>query len=135
MNWKAGGLKNLQVLLDEVDAIASENVQNAALEVQEMLRSNPPIGTPIDTGWASSNWTLSLDKPAYDVVGSKEAVQSEAEGIDAALQFDIRQNTAIYCTNNVPYIARLNDGWSKQSPRGFVDAVIDAIQLKYGKVK
>lgn len=135
MKWKAGGLKNLQVLLDEVDAVASEKVVNAALEVHEMLRSNPPTGTPIDTGWASSNWTLSLDKPVDTVVGTKFAVTSEPLGIAAALQFDIRQNTAIYCTNNVPYIARLNDGWSKQSPRGFVDAAIDAIQLKYGKVK
>lgn len=130
-----GGLKNLQLLLDTVDEMASEAVINAALDLQGTLRSNPPVGTPIDTGWASSNWTLSLDKPSSDVVGSKQAVSNQMHGIAEALQFDITKNRSIYCTNNVPYIARLNDGWSRQSPRGFVDAVIDALTLKYGKVK
>lgn len=130
-----GGLKNLEVLLDTVDEVASEAVINAALVLQGELRSNPPIGTPIDTGWASSNWTLSLDKPVDTVVGTKWAVANEAQGVAAALQFDIRVNNSIYCTNNVPYIARLNDGHSQQSPTGFVDTIIDAITLKYGKVK
>lgn len=129
------GLKNVTLLLDQVDTFASETVINAALELQGILRDNPPVGTPIDTGWASSNWSLSLDTPREEPIGSKENIISEDTGIAEVLQFDINNNQSIWLTNNVPYIARLNNGWSQQSPSGFVDAAIDEIELLYGGIK
>lgn len=129
------GLKNLNVLLDQVDEFANDVIVDAALKLQGMLRDNPPIGTPIDTGWASSNWTLSLDVPREDVLGSKENIISEDPGKAEAMKFDINVNNSIWLTNNVPYIARLNDGHSQQSPPGWVDTAIDVIELEYGGIK
>lgn len=123
---KSKGLENLQVLLDTVDETANEAMVSTALKIHELLRSSPPVGTPVDTGWASSNWTLSVDKPNQDVLGSKQNIISVSPGIAEVLQFDINKNRAIFIQNNVPYIARLNSGWSKQSPAGFVESAIDA---------
>ena len=35
-------------------------------------------------------------------------------------------NTSIFLNNNLPYITRLNDGWSSQAPKGFVQKALEA---------
>lgn len=51
--------------------------------------------TPVDTGNARSRWVSAELGPHIDI------------------------------TNDAPYIMRLNDGWSKQAPAGFIEACID----------
>lgn len=133
------GLINLNVLTEEVHNILNQKLINTALQIHGTLRSTPPRGTPIDTRWASNNWTISLDGPRADTLGEKprrgtQLSQSSTTdtGIVALLQFDIRKNSVIYIQNNAPYIARLNRGWSKQSPAGFVEAAIDEAMLANG---
>lgn len=60
------------------------------------LTASPPMGTPVDTGAARNGWQL---------------------------DDSIKLAPEIY--NTVPYIGKLNQGHSKQSPAGFVDAVVD----------
>lgn len=97
------------------------------------------LGTPVDTGRARSNWQASLDRPAEGTVapltgvnkghkGSGTAVArasiARAESVIAGYNGD--KNSAIHLTNNLPYIGRLNDGWSAQAPAGFVEAAVHA---------
>ena len=84
-------------------------------------------GTPVDTGWASSNWLMSIDKTINETVGSKDAVdasvqQDMAESILA--EFDVTMDRKLIISNHVPYIQRLNEPrdkggqpWSAQSPQ------------------
>lgn len=74
--------------------------------------------TPVDTGRARANWLPSLNAPDTRQV---EAGQKEDVGPVLA---SYRIKDTIYISNNLPYIRRLNDGWSKQAPAGFVDRAL-----------
>lgn len=76
--------------------------------------------TPVDTGRARSNWLPSLNSPDVRIV---EPGQKPDAG---PILNSYNIGDTIYMTNNVPYIQRLNDGWSKQSPAGFVEDAIEA---------
>ena len=135
-----GGLIGIDVVTREVRETVNRVMINTALQIHEILRGVPPRGTPIDTRWASNNWTLSVDTPRDDAIGTKPKSgttvlpQSSAQevGIAAVVQFDSAKNSAIHIQNNAPYIARLNRGHSKQSPAGFVEMAIDEAMLSNG---
>lgn len=82
--------------------------------------------TPRDTGWAKANWIPSLTAPAVGVAGDPKGIstaESEA-GLAAILAFKL-EDGAIFVSNNVPYIQRLDAGSSTQAPAGFVRQAID----------
>ena len=99
------------------------------------------MATPVDTGRARSNWIVALDaspEQTIDPYAPGEAGSTEAANTQAAIdqgQSVIRgyngdQNQEIHITNNLPYIQRLNDGYSAQAPANFVEqAVIEAVQV------
>lgn len=58
--------------------------------------------TPIDTGYARSRWTYTIEK---DALG----------------------NTVGLIDNDAPYIGRLNQGSSKQAPKYFIEQTLIAI--------
>lgn len=74
--------------------------------------------TPVDTGRARSNWLPSLNVPEVSIVepGGKKDISG------TLTQFSITDTILI--SNNLPYIRRLNDGYSKQAPAGFVEDAI-----------
>jgi hypothetical protein len=91
------------------------------------------LNTPVDTSRALSNWQIGLGRPfMFDVgpfvegkYGSTEA-QSREQAIKAAqylLSFR-KPGQTIYLSNNAPYIRKLNDGYSKQSAGGFIEAAV-----------
>lgn len=98
------------------------------------LRDAPPLGTPIDTGWASANWVPSVGSPHVDATPERPDDLAPAQvaaanalaqqGLNSILTWDFN-NGSIFSTNNVPYIRRLNEGWSKQSPTGFVQIAVE----------
>lgn len=97
------------------------------LNLRNRLIDDPPIGTPIDTGWASNNWWFSENGPAdssSESMGNVETAIARIEQDTMTISgLKIRGQT-LHITNNVPYIARLNNGWSQQTPSGFVDRAI-----------
>ena len=82
--------------------------------------------TPVDTGRAKGNWQTTIGAPAsgtVDRLGESEALA------------DVSQQTAsfgagkvIYLSNGLPYILRLEYGWSKQQPGGMVRRNVSRIQ-------
>lgn len=113
----------------EVRESATKDVISLAFNIHAGLVENPPEGTPVDTGWASANWWPSVGSPATANSGRADegAVSSResqrAAGVMELLSYKLGQGV-IYITNNTHYIDRLNSGWSKQSPAGFVDRTI-----------
>lgn len=113
----------------EVRESATKEVVALALEIHGQLVDNPPEGTPIDIGWASANWWPAVGSPATGNTGradegsvsGREA--QRAAGVTQVLSYQLGQGS-IYINNNVPYIDRLNNGWSQQSPAGFVDKAV-----------
>lgn len=84
------------------------------------------MDTPVKTGRARGNWQVSFGSPASGVLderGDKESdnkTSSPTAGvITDALNSD-RTTSVIFLTNNLPYIKKLEYGYSKKSPRGMV---------------
>lgn len=135
----------IDFIVADLDKFTQGEVIALALNVNANLRSNPPLGTPIDTGWASANWLPSIGEPMI-VDGSpknrKEGPTSAEvaerdrmaqDGLNDVLSWRL-EDGPIFSTNNVPYIGALNNGHSPQSPRGFVQVAIEkAITQTYSR--
>jgi hypothetical protein len=78
--------------------------------------------TPVKTGRARSNWLPSINTPRNDTVeiGQKPEMVSVAAGY--------KLDDTIFIANNLPYIERLNNGWSGQQP---TPSWVEATVLKY----
>lgn len=89
-------------------------VRAVALKVDKELAAT----TPVDTGRARANWLPSLNTPDTRTVEPNQKPE-----IGPVLSAYKIQDT-ILISNNLPYIQRLNDGWSKRAPAGFVESAI-----------
>jgi hypothetical protein len=135
----------IDLIVADLDKFTRGEIIALGLNVNANLRSNPPLGTPIDTGWASANWVPSVGQPA--TIDGEPANKSEGptpaevaaraamaeEGVNQVLAWR-QEDGPIFSTNSVPYIGALNAGHSPQSPRGFVQAAIEkAIRETYSR--
>lgn len=105
-----------------------------ALDAQYELARN----TPVDQAIARSNWRISISRPLTGIIGAYRPFRSrhrppygsggsksERSNLNAVVaQGKARLATykkgTIYISNNLPYINRLDRGWSSQSGVGFV---------------
>lgn len=106
---------------------ADQAVRKAALACDQAVVTS----TPVDTGRARANWIPALDVASSDVLDAPESPGVAAQqAIDAAQSvaagYDGDRHASIHITNNLPYIERLNDGWSAQAPAGFVQTGVQA---------
>lgn len=119
----------LEKKAEAIDKAASKTAVDAALAIVGDLA----YVTPVDTSKALSNWIVTLDSPASEKIdphffGEKGSSQraSAAETLNrakAVLQ-NKKPGQAIFITNNLPYIVRLNEGYSGQAPAGFVERAV-----------
>jgi hypothetical protein len=109
---------------DQAQRILAAVVRFAERRVRHLIVSvntEIAIRTPIDTGFARSNWLLTMGGFLTAPVGSKAAVAFGARGqSEAAILRDFRagETQVVYSTNAVPYIQALNHGSSRQAPAG-----------------
>lgn len=112
-----------------IDEAASKTAVDTALAIVGDLAYK----TPVDTSQALSNWIVTLDaastqKIAPHYPGSQGSSQraSAAETINSARAVlkNKKPGQPIFITNNLPYIRRLNDGYSGQAPAGFVERAV-----------
>lgn len=132
---------------DAIDKAVGIVVRKIALDVHSNLIDKPTNGgTPIDTGYARSNWMPRIGAPFEGTVGVRPRVADVGESgfrgasgnryigsIDNGAQQQARDAVVsgyridlggITITNNVDYIGRLNFGSSRQAPAGFVERAI-----------
>lgn len=81
---------------NETKRAVSNEVSRASLDLQ----ANIKLVMPVDTGAARASWGSPNAAGIWDVMD---------EG------WSITQGSTL------PYIGRLNEGWSKQAPAGFID--------------
>jgi hypothetical protein len=77
--------------------------------------------TPVDTGRARANWQTTVGQPATSEVDRSDpaGTATVTQGISTVNGWDIN-SSALFLTNNVPYIGVLERGSSEQSPSGMV---------------
>lgn len=126
----------IRVILRALDRVASQVIRKLALDITAELKKAPSSGgTPVDTGWARANWLTTVATPATAPLGTREAVPTANPGLGQVLAYRTTGQGPVYISNNVPYIGRLNDGYSKQAPAGFVPAAIGrAVRTTVGSV-
>lgn len=79
--------------------------------------------TPVDTGAARANWVVSIGSPnSASSLTQTDYSSSRTEGERTIMAAPVFKN--IYIQNNLPYIRRLNDGWSLQAPSKYVDRIV-----------
>jgi hypothetical protein len=93
--------------------------------------------TPVDTGRARGNWQCSVGKPSESIIDILDkdggSTFSRASGMVSAIQ---KMFSEYWLSNNLPYIGRLEYGWSQQAPSGMVrltvaefDGIVKEIQV------
>lgn len=110
----------IRVMGKRIEQNADALTRKVALAVDSAV----VIATPVDTGRARSNWQVNIGAPAD---GTREALDTSGQAAIAQGQTEIAKykgGSAIHITNNLPYIGRLNDGWSAQAPSGFVEKAV-----------
>lgn len=100
-------------------------VSDHAVRVARAIMASLIAETPVDTGWARSNWIATIGQAHTGTVGSKSSVNDNPQraSIRALDSYRTTQGE-IFVANNVPYLVRLNEGSSAQAPAGFVQAAI-----------
>lgn len=100
---------------------------------RELTRELVPA-TPVDTGKARSNWRVTNGQPIRGTVeppGVDRGGAPSLRSLDRAY-LTARPGVDMYITSNIPYIRRLNTGWSKQQPvPGYVERVIAGANRKF----
>lgn len=81
--------------------------------------------TPVDTGRARANWQASIGSPERGPIDEtdKGGGTTVSKAVDVVKQWDFEHGPTCL-TNNLPYIERLEDGWSGQAPAGMVAVTI-----------
>lgn len=119
----------MESLRSKIDVAASKT----AVDVSLAIVGDLAYKTPVDTSKALSNWLVTLDAPAdqriephYPGNFGSTFRTSAAETINIAKMIlrGKKPGQAIFITNNLPYIKKLNDGSSTQAPAGFVERAI-----------
>lgn len=116
-------------MTDRANAMPTESSEVAVKVARAIVRDLVTV-TPVDSSKALSNWQVALGSKAggrlepyfYGDRGSTQETSAAAALAAAELVFKQKKpGQSIIITNNLPYIRRLNDGYSKQAPAGFVE--------------
>lgn len=129
---------SLSVALNQLGEQVVNNVNRAKVETAKAVARSVIEATPVDTGRARSNWLPKIGSPPSHTrmphapgehLGRGETANQQAAVARADAVFTAaKPGQPLYLKNNLKYIARLNEGYSKQSPAGFVGiAVIEAL--------
>ena len=103
-----------------VIASLARAVEQRVTEIAVNVNANLVAATPRDTGFAATNWQLTVGAPAegtVDLGGGMTIADLAGYTIDQG---------SVFSTNNASYIQRLNAGSSTQAPAGFVELAIAA---------
>jgi hypothetical protein len=87
--------------------------------------------TPVDTGLARGNWQVTEDIPATSPIQhtDKSGYETLSSG-KAKINLSKPIKKVLWISNNVPYIVRLEDGWSKQAPLGMLELTLAEVRAK-----
>lgn len=110
-----------------IDKLGNEMLAETSLEV---LRQVSQL-TPVDSGRARSNWFMGVNAAERKITeDTKGANVAEA----AQVKLTIKGADTVFVSNNLPYIERLNDGYSKQAPANFVESAAQVARRKVEEI-
>lgn len=81
------------------------------------------LKTPVKTGQARSNWQCSISAPESGTTENTNSNIAIIKMTDIVLGAS-NEDITYFLTNNLPYIERLENGWSDQAPQGMIKTTI-----------
>lgn len=119
--------------MDELADRVERNAPKAVGKVVQAISRPLVMGTPVDTSRARMNWQAAIgavpsgtlfaypDKPGSPEIGGTQAIANLN-----AIARQYKGGSYIAIANNLPYIQKLNQGWSAQAPAAFVQMAVMA---------
>lgn len=111
------------LFMGAVEKDLSKKVRTIAIQ----LLNEVTMRMPVDTGRARANTIVSIGSPVYQVVDSYDKSGGNTIMAGAARLSGLEPYTVVYLQNNLPYIERLEDGYSKQAPIGMFGAAFNSV--------
>lgn len=115
--------------IDRFIAKANGNVDRAVRQTVVLCAQGVVLRTPVDTGRARGNWVLGVGSIDTSTGSANDPSGAGAIGRIAA-EVAASRGRVFYVTNSLPYIQRLEDGYSKQAPAGMVMVTLADIQRR-----
>ncbi len=130
MKWNFSDRSKTTSFLKRVQKIIPNAKRMFMVEAYRQLT----ISTPIDTGRARFGYNCSIDQKNTTVPGPANYTIDTSR---ASKIFTVSSpwETTFFITNDVPYIGRLNDGYSQQAPARFWELGIHNTIAKTKKKK
>lgn len=117
----------IRIIVGELADFTVKVIKAITLETTSELQKT----TPVDVGWARANWVPSIGMPddsPGDLTGDarQKGLSAQRSRQQAGIGRVLAAQTigAVFITNNVPYIVKLNQGSSTKAPAAFVQAAI-----------
>lgn len=109
-------------------AEAVDDMAEAVAGIGQLMLRGIVYKSPVDTGRFRGNWITSVGAISTDTTEAtdKSGEATIAKGY-AVLDAYPATMPPIHIQNNLPYAARLENGWSKQAPAGMVGLTIAEI--------
>lgn len=129
----ANDLLSLASSLERKAKAIEESASETAVETALVIVDDLAHETPVDTSQALSNWIVTLNVASTAKIlphfpgksgSSKRASAAETVNLARSVLNNKKPGQAIFITNNLSYVRRLNDGYSGQAPAGFVERVV-----------
>jgi len=111
--------------IERIAAKTRKSIEEVMRATALELFSSVIKDTPVDTGRARGNWQASIGSPED---GETNATESAALAKVRSVSNGWSIGEVIWLTNNLPYIRRLEYGYSQQAPGGMVRKNVARIQ-------
>ena len=107
---------------------AKKNPEKVMRQVSIKLFSAIIKASPVDTGRFRMNWMASGGIPASGITDATDESGNTATGNATSFVLKAADWREFTLANNLPYVQRLEYGWSQQAPQGFVRVNVSRFQ-------
>lgn len=133
MTKNAAAFRQFELEVNEfLEGVVPEEVRRVRSAIALQALRGVVLKTPVDEGRARGNWQVGAGVIPSGAIArvDKTGGQTISAGFAAISAFQDPYG-AIYVTNNLPYILRLEDGSSRQAPAGMVSVTLAELEVQF----
>lgn len=96
----------------ELTEFTSQEIRSLGILIDQRIVQE----SPFDTGVFKNNWLMSIGSPSNEILEDGDVSGSKAieRARQVVMDYPLSSLPDLWLVNNLPYAARLNNGWSGQ---------------------